>query len=213
MRFLDASGKDVLPRRDRVWSTAALTGRMMDALAKADEDVPLWLTIPAVESAKTLEKATYSMACFWQGEVRLGSIDGVISTNAGWRGGFEVVDVVFDPQRISRDRLDHAAKGAHCSKADASAEGSRKAKDSDRHYHLRRSALQYLALTPMQRTKVNAALGRGKEVSEWLSPRQREQAKVLKKLWREDRGKLEGLEPPESFEGLADYSFVLERTL
>jgi len=41
--------------------------------------------------------------------------------------------------------------------------------------YLRGSRLERLALTPLQRTRVNAALGLGSDPLRWLSPRQREQ--------------------------------------
>lgn len=41
-RFVDAAGKDLIPRKDRVWTMSAMGKRMVAALEKADVDVPLW---------------------------------------------------------------------------------------------------------------------------------------------------------------------------
>lgn len=32
VRFLDSEGKDLIPRKDRVWTQSALAGRMIEAL-------------------------------------------------------------------------------------------------------------------------------------------------------------------------------------
>ena len=40
VRFLDGNGTDIIPRKDRVWSTPALATRMAAALRKANRPVP-----------------------------------------------------------------------------------------------------------------------------------------------------------------------------
>lgn len=40
IRFLDARGKDVIPRKDRVWTTGAVAKRMIEALMAVDRPVP-----------------------------------------------------------------------------------------------------------------------------------------------------------------------------
>lgn len=43
IRFLDARGKDVIPRKDRVWTTGAVAKRMIKALMAVDRLVPDYL--------------------------------------------------------------------------------------------------------------------------------------------------------------------------
>ena len=43
IRFLDARGKDVIPRKDRVWTTGAVAKRMIKALMAVDRPVPDYL--------------------------------------------------------------------------------------------------------------------------------------------------------------------------
>ncbi len=43
IRFLDADGRDIIPRRDRVWSLDAVAARMVTALTAAKRPVPQYL--------------------------------------------------------------------------------------------------------------------------------------------------------------------------
>jgi hypothetical protein len=40
IRFLDARGQDVIPRKDRIWIARAVAGRMVEALAAVNRPVP-----------------------------------------------------------------------------------------------------------------------------------------------------------------------------
>lgn len=51
VRFLDASGRDIIPRRDRVWSLEAVASRMAAALRSAGREVPRFLDRLRKESA------------------------------------------------------------------------------------------------------------------------------------------------------------------
>ena len=43
IRFLDAEGRDVIPRKDRVWTTSGVAERMIKALGAANRPVPDYL--------------------------------------------------------------------------------------------------------------------------------------------------------------------------
>ena len=43
IRFLNADGKDVIPRKDRVWTTSGVASRMIEALMAANRPVPEYL--------------------------------------------------------------------------------------------------------------------------------------------------------------------------
>ena len=42
-RDLDAAGHDVIPRKDRVWTTGGVASRMVEALEAANRPVPKYL--------------------------------------------------------------------------------------------------------------------------------------------------------------------------
>lgn len=90
--------------------------------------LPLWLLAMAVPSvtAQTLPqglaKATFAAGCFWCLEEAMDKVAGVISTTSGYMGGMrmnptyqevstgttghtEVVEVVYDPKKVSYERL------------------------------------------------------------------------------------------------------------
>ena len=194
MRFVDAKGKDILPRREGIYDAGGVAKRLVEALTAAGREPPGYLRLAAAEVAPgRVAKATFAMHCFWEGEARLGAIKGVLGTRPGWVDGNEVVEVVFDPTVNDYGRLVKAAQSLDCaqvvyahdrkqlaeatklaaSKVAPIEAPARDAKSSDQKYWLNRSELRHLPLTPMQATKVNADLRNGADPTRWLSPRQK----------------------------------------
>jgi len=194
LRLQDAAGRDLLPRREGIWDAHGVAGRLIAALEAAKRPVPGYLKIAYEESAATgLESATFAMHCYWEGEAALGALDGVVATRAGSLEGLETVDLSFDPALISYSELVRKASGLRCAsrvfarsgeqlreagrvvgeRAVRSDEPARDAAASDQKYYLQHSPLQSLPLTPLQATRVNAALAAGEDPAQWLSPRQR----------------------------------------
>lgn len=194
MRFLNTKSEDIIPRKDRVWQPVETAQRMIEALEKAEQPVPDYLqTVVWEGGASGLKTAAFSMFCFWDGEAKLGGIEGVIETEAGWMDGREVVKLRYDPRQVSWASLVRQAKAQGCAKhiyapdqelrTVTKAEGVqlyveddyRIARASDQKRHLSNSRYRSLSLNGMQRTKVNAALSRrdAAAVHGWLSPSQR----------------------------------------
>jgi hypothetical protein len=44
IRFLDAEGRDILPRKDRIWTLDGVASRMVEALAAAHRPIPEYLS-------------------------------------------------------------------------------------------------------------------------------------------------------------------------
>ena len=173
VRFLDARGADLLPRKDRVWETGSLAERMMAALQKAQRPVPAWLRLLASEHSPRLQQVALAMGCFWTGEMQLGQIEGVVTTEAGFIGGREVALVKYDPAVLSLAQLTSAGGKVRCADAlyvpaaglagarDAGLKtealaGYKAAPASDQKKQLPGTAAAKLNLTGAQATKVNA---------------------------------------------------------
>ena len=108
IRFLDKNARDLVPRKDGVWSVGGVVSRMIDALQASGRPVPKYLrTVAAVNDRSETSEAAFAMSCFWTGEYRLGGIEGVITTEAGWLDGREVTRVRFDKSQLSLDSLAH----------------------------------------------------------------------------------------------------------
>lgn len=180
VRFLDGRGQDVIARKDGVWSEAALVERMGEALVAAKVAIPRWFDLALLEArAAQSERAVFAMYCFWEGQARLGGLDGVLDATPGFFDGREVVDVRYDPRRIALRDLASAAAEFDCARdvylpraADVASlpellrargkvlEGDvRRAPDSDDLRSLKRvRALDLLPLTRAQAIRVNAEL-------------------------------------------------------
>ena len=173
VRFLEANGSDIIPRKDRVWETGPLAERMIATLQKAKLPVPAWLTLLASEYSPRLQQVAMAMSCFWTGEMQIGQLDGVIATEAGFLGGHEVTLVNYDPAVLSLDQLTKAAAKVRCADvlylpavslamargAGLKAEilqGYRAAPASDQKKQLEGTPAAKMKLSGAQATKVNA---------------------------------------------------------
>ena len=193
IRFVDASERDLIPRRDRIWDLGSLAARMMEALEAADREVPLYLSSLAVEyDTNNLRTAVFGMYCFWTGEYELGSIAGVVATEAGFYRGREVTLVTYHNQQLALTDLIGEAADRECARtvyldAESTAVQSRlkvkqfdpskyrPAPASDQKKQLQRwlTGHKDLHLTMLQLTKLNSFLPDDPEAMlQWLSPRQ-----------------------------------------
>ena len=234
VRYFGPDQRELLPRKDRVWSAQGHVARMLLALEAADRKVPGYLRIAAEElNPASLERAVFSMACYWKGEAFFGGLEGVRKTSAGWLEGQEVVEVYYDPQLIALPKLVGEARSNSCANqvwvGDASqlaaarqvagekvkvhAGSPREAKLSDRKFHLQRSVLKHLDLTPLQATRINALLERRGDVANLLSPVQRKLLEEIKARLAKDPGALRELERPQSLAELAEYRRALVERL
>lgn len=235
IRFIDANRADIIPRQDRVWTIGGTAARMVSALEASGKTIPAYLRLVAQEYRGETETATFAMHCYWEGEGQLGKIDGVKDTQSAWVGSKEVVNVTFDPERVDYQTLLDKAQAMQCAstvftntdqqyeiaKAMApdhsqrlNGEGERRvAKDSDQKYYLRKTAMRHLPLTPLQSTKINAALHSENTSQEaavaLLSPRQKQLLEKIERALRRHPKALEDLTYPADANQLSDYHDAL----
>ena len=184
VRIVGENKKDILPRLNGQYTPSALVGYMIEGLKKTGNEIPPYLSLlhddlQAEEKGK--EKVTLSMYCFWTGERALGSLDGVMETEAGFMDGHEVVNVYYDPQKISLQTVIKRGKASRCAdavylnqKGDKQGIASffkpdqiRKEEtfrlDREPKYYMGKTLFALLPMTTVQSVKINALLGSGKQ--------------------------------------------------
>ena len=233
MRFLGADETDLIPRKDEVYHGGVVLARMVESLEKAKRPVPRYLKLAVAEFApKKTETAVFAMYCYWEGEAKLGTLDGVISTRIGDLEKAEVVEVTFDPAVIDYKKLVEKAKGFDCThkvfaRTDAHLKTAKelvgdKAVRSDKEidaktqqqYHLKHfPRYHYLPLTAAQATKVNAALAAQKSPDEFLSLLQLEIYARFTKTTDDQAKRLAAITPDRSPVGVIKYWAAVEEVL
>lgn len=172
VRIVDGQGKDLVGRVAGNYSAKGLYDAIGRSSLKTGRPIPGYVEALGQEltNAAKSEEAYYQMYCFWSGEHHLGNHDAVLTTEPGFLNGHEVVKVTYDPAKTNaRELADYAADKDI--KPVAGGKGYRLAKN-DHYYQLKNTDFVYLPLTEVQKTKINAAYGRGEDLTTFLSPKQ-----------------------------------------
>ena len=190
IRFFDEKAKDIIPRKDKVWSINGVATRMVEALEVSGSDAPGYLQGLSLDyDSENVGQVLFSQYCFWSGERKLGALDGVVGTQAGFYRGHEVPRVWYLKDKISVEnlvdeavRLDtadivyvpKAERGKFKIKSeDFNRSEYRTAPNSDQKKQLQGTAFSKLELNNFQQTKVNAfARSSRSKALKYLSPRQ-----------------------------------------
>lgn len=181
VRIVNESGDNLAKRIAGDYSALAVYNAMVAVMEKEGKKIPPYITLLGEElKAKKYgasKDAYYSMYCFWTGEKQLGSNDGVLNTEAGFMKGREVVKVTYNPEIVSDQTLTSFAKQNKMSPI--SKDKSYRASNKDEDYYLQHSNYKYIPLSPLQRTKINSALGNRQPATQYLSPKQKLWLKTL----------------------------------
>ncbi len=233
-RILDAGGRDLVSPSTEMETPGELALLMVDGLEAGGGRVPVWFRLVAEENgAEERAMITLAMFCFWEGEAKLGDLDGVLATRSGMMGQDEVVEVVYDPGEIGFKRLVESAKEMECASAvyahttgdldqardlvgDLAKPAPARAEpvdDDQVKYALKRTPMARLPLTPMQATKINADIRLEANPRRWLSPRQLKLLNAVEGALKANPESLGGFMPPEKLSLLAEYQFRLMKRL
>ncbi len=195
VRIIDTKRNALTPRINGKYDQKSLVKGMVEALENAKRPVPRYLQLLREHLSANInstEKATFGMYCFWTGEAKLGSIDGVVDSEPGFMGGREVVSVDFNPEVISYEELVAAArkKKAFDSVFTYSGDQEKVAKtfvnqskiknaktfraDGQPKYYLLHTPYRLIPMLPNQASRVNTAVGQGGDPKDFLSPKQLE---------------------------------------
>lgn len=186
VRIVNQKGEDRVKRVGDFRSRAKVVNAMVDALTKNQRVIPKYLDLLQTEwngQENGSEEAYLSMYCFWTGEKELAKLEGILSTEAGFMHGREVVKFSFDPTKTDLNTISTTANKVKCGDAlftnqksqvdvPIKREGKYR-KDKEDKYYLRHTDYQYVPLTELQKTKINSAVGMRKDPTKYLSPRQK----------------------------------------
>lgn len=202
VRIVNNEKKNLIKRVSGNYSKLGIVDAMIQALVIQGDDVPSYLQLlkEELEAEQTgVETATFSMYCFWSGEKKLADVNGVLETQAGWMNGREVVEVKYNPYKVSFDNLVEEAKDAQCAShvftenknqtsTAAKIVGKNKTSpatkfrlDKEPKYYLSKSIYQYIPMTQLQAAKVNSKIGSGQSPDALLSPKQLTLLSFIKK--------------------------------
>ena len=186
VRFLNGEGKDIISRKDRIWTLPGVAKRMQESLTKTGRTIPAYIDSMANSHiAPSVQEIAVSQHCFWTGEMKIGALDGVLNTEAGFYDGREVTRIWFDPNKISSETLIKKSKALGVAdkvyiKTNKTFKLAdyRKASASDQNRQLRGTKFQNAAnkagLNDYQLTKVNAFIRVDpNKALKFLSPAQR----------------------------------------
>ncbi len=233
-RVFDAEGRDLVPPLTVVDTPGELARMMIGALDAGEHGAPPWLRLAAAENgAGERRMLSLAMYCFWEGEAKLGDLDGVLATRSGMMGQDEVVEVVYDPAVLGFETLVQSAGKMDCAsavyahtagdlalarelvgeKAKPAPERAELVADDQVKYALKRTPMARLPLTPLQASKINADIRLGPDPRRWLSPRQLKLLDEVKLLLENDPDALKDFSPPGKLSLLGDYQSRLEQKM
>ncbi len=182
VRIVNANGKNIVNRIAGNYSATALYKAMELALIKEKKRLPEYLKILGTELTsvkdRNIKETYFKMYCFWTGEKHLGALNGVLSTEAGFMAGHEVVKVKYDASIIDKNTITTSVKKRDFTPiAD---NGKYRTATNDIQYYLQHTYYKFLPLTTLQKTKINSALGNRTSAEKYLSPKQLKWLKELK---------------------------------
>jgi len=193
VRIITHDRKPLATRVAEDYTVGGLASAMVAALKKTGSEVPAYLVLLAEECAarkQGLKRATFAMHCFWEGEGALGDVNGVITTMPGFLDKKEVVEVEFDPRLVDYKALVSKAQSLDCaSHVFARDDDQRRVAkglagpavvrtdvairpDKQPKYYLSKTVYRHIPMTPLQASRINAAIGRKQSPDNYLSPGQ-----------------------------------------
>jgi len=202
---------DLSPLVDRLsgnYTAFGLVAKITAALLKSGHKIPDYLNLLEEElMAKALgtEKAFLGMYCFWSGEKNYAQLDGVIGTRAGFINGAEVVEVKYNPNKISLEQIiAHGKKSNNADRIYVDNTNVSNIKNIDiKHvklgefkvdpelkYYLFNSLYKYVPMSELQTTRINKFLSENRNPDHLLSPNQK---KILEKIKLNSTNKMQNL--------------------
>jgi len=182
VRITNQKGDNLINRIAGDYSLLGLAKGIKQAMILSGQTTPAYLDIflEELEGQGQEEEAFLSMYCFWTGEKEIAKIDGVLSTEAGFMHGREVVKVTYNGDKTNLDQIAKKAEKVSCAdQVYANQKGKivdkgvgKYRQDREVKYYLSKSSFRSIPMTPLQSARVNSAIGQRKDALQFLSPRQ-----------------------------------------
>lgn len=169
--FLSPDGDSLVPKLTNRYDLISLHDKISGALTTSGTTVPEWFALlrgDLLIEAGIADRRRYETPCFWSGETSLAQLPGVLSTDAGWIEGEEVVEIYFDPTSTSADELDRLARAEIFQPTDKRPFRL----DAQPQFYLAKTPWSSVPMTRAQRTRINLEVAYGRDPSRYLSPRQ-----------------------------------------
>ena len=191
-RIVDKKGKNITKRLSGNFSELAVVNLLMEGMIESAIPIPGYLELLQEElsaESRGTQETVFSMFCFWTGEKEIAEIPGVLTTDAGFMNGAEVVKIKYDPNVVSLDKLAKTAHKQNCASAvftDVKKEqelienktrlatrGTGKYRDDkENKYFLYKSKYRTIPMTHLQATRVNNRIANKLNPEKLLSPNQ-----------------------------------------
>ncbi|MBK7232302.1 MAG: thioredoxin family protein [Saprospiraceae bacterium] len=170
------------------YSSLGLIEKINTTILKTKGKIPEWLQLLEEEfksQNREIDKVYIGMPCFWSGEKHYGALVGVMATRAGFMAGAEVVEVQFDPSKISLEKLiENGQAFGQANKIFLPTNQkifmnsiivkpiSEFKADTESKYYIYNSLYRFLPMTRLQSSRTNSLLGNLQCPDQILSPRQ-----------------------------------------
>jgi hypothetical protein len=173
LRILSPDGITLSRQQFANPNTGAGLSEMVRLLETAHRPVPRYLQMVCDEySGRPTETARFSVGCYWEGERVLGKLHGVVASRTGTIGKDEVVELKFDPKIVNPAALTERAKHMTCFRGIPSTQAALAEDPEQQHTLANHPEFAHIPMTPLQRTKVNAAVWDHQDITQFLSPKQ-----------------------------------------
>lgn len=197
IRIIDQNLNPLVDRLAGSYTPLSIIQKMNAAILKLGHRIPMYLELLETENLayyNGVEKTYIGMYCFWSGEKNFASLDGIVGTKAGFMNGSEVVEISYNPQKVSLEqiiRYGKQNKNADILFSDINKNNNFKMAipirnpgsfklDPENKYYIYKSEYKYLPMTRIQALKINSGLANGQNVEQFLSPRQLETLKKIR---------------------------------
>lgn len=187
VRIVDNNLNPIVDRLHDNYSSYGLVSKINTSLIKLGNNIPIYLSLLETElkaHQTGIEHVTIGMYCFWTGEKTYGALKGVVSTNAGFMNGSEVVEILYNPKETNLNELLNTGKknksadkifteNTSINSINIPIEKSGTFKvDPENKYYIYKSDYKFIPMTQIQSARANSLLAEGKSCESVLSPRQ-----------------------------------------